>query len=32
MDYFARLDVSIKDISSCVVDDAGKMKVGSERA
>jgi len=36
MDYFAGLDVSVKDTSVCIVDDAGKIvrevKVGSEPA
>jgi transposase len=36
MDYFAGLDVSVKDTSVCIVDDAGKivreLKVGSEPA
>jgi len=34
MDYFAGLDVSVKDTSVCIVDDAGRItrevKVGSE--
>jgi transposase len=34
MDYFAGLDVSVKDTSICIVDDAGKIvrevKVASE--
>jgi transposase len=34
MDYFARLDVSVKDASVCIVDGAGKIireaKVASE--
>ena len=25
MDYFAGLDVSVKETSVCIVDDAGKM-------
>jgi transposase len=25
MDYFARLDVSVKDASVCIVDGAGKI-------
>jgi hypothetical protein len=25
MDYFAGLDVSVKDTSVCIVDDAGKI-------
>ena len=36
MDYFAGLDVSVKETSICIVDDAGKIarevKVASERA
>ena len=36
MDYFAGLDVSVKDTSVCIVDDAGKIvrevKVASEPA
>ncbi len=36
MDYFAGLDVSAKEISVCIVDDAGKIvrevKVASEPA
>ena len=36
MDYFAGLDVSVKDTSVCIVDDTGKivreMKVASEPA
>ena len=35
MDYFAGLDVSVKETSVCIVDDAGKIvreaKVVSER-
>jgi hypothetical protein len=27
MDYFAGLDVSVKETSVCIVDDAGKMKI-----
>ena len=30
MDYFAGLDVSVKDTSVCIVDDAGKIGSGSE--
>jgi len=26
MDYFAGLDVSVKETSVCIVDDAGKIK------
>jgi len=26
MDYFAGLDVSVKETSVCIVDDAGKLK------
>jgi transposase len=25
MDYFARLDVSVKDTSVCIVDDTGRI-------
>jgi len=30
MDYFAGLDVSVKDTSVCIVDDTGKIVRGSE--
>ena len=30
MDYFARLDVSVKETSICIVDDAGKIVRESE--
>jgi len=33
MDYFAGLDVSVKDTSVCIVDDTGKIiREGGERA
>ena len=33
MDYFAGLDVSVKDTSACIVDDAGKKnKLGDASA
>jgi hypothetical protein len=28
MDYFAGLDVSVKETSICIVDDAGKIACG----
>ena len=30
MDYFAGLDVSVKETSICIVDDAGKIVSGSK--
>ena len=30
MDYFAGLDVSVKETRVCIVDDAGKIDAGSE--
>ena len=30
MDYFAGLDVSVKETSVCIVDDTGKIRAGSE--